>query len=40
VLSLGIALFRGVGFTHRRMTSERMISPDGRHIVEESKTGF
>lgn len=39
-LALIVALVRGIGFTHRRMTSERIVSPDNRHVIEESKTGF
>jgi hypothetical protein len=39
-LSLIVALVRGMGMASRRSVAERHVSPDGRHIVEETKTGF
>jgi hypothetical protein len=39
-LSLIIALMRGIGMANRRSVAERHVSPDGTHMVEETKTGF
>ena len=39
-LSLLVALVRGMGMANRRSVAERHVSPDGRHVVEESRTGF
>jgi hypothetical protein len=40
-LSLIIAAIQGAGLLsmgNRRMTSERIVSPDGHHVVEETET--
>ena len=39
-LSLIVALIRNLSMTNRRSVAERHVSPDGRHVVEESRTGF
>jgi hypothetical protein len=39
-LSLIVALIRGVGMSNRHSVAERHVSADGRHVVEESKTGL
>jgi hypothetical protein len=39
-LALIVALVRGMGMANRRTVAERHVSPDGNHIVEETKTGF
>jgi hypothetical protein len=39
-LSLIVALVRGMGMANRHSVAERHVSPDGRHVVEETKTGF
>jgi len=39
-LSLIIGLVRTLGTANRHSVAERHVSADGRHVVEESKTGF
>jgi len=39
-LALIVALARSLAMSNRRSVAERHVSPDGRHVVEESKTGF
>jgi Domain of unknown function (DUF6458) len=39
-LSLIVALVRNASMATRHSVSERHVSPDGRDVVEESKTGF
>jgi hypothetical protein len=39
-LALIVALIRSMGMATRHSVAERHVSPDGRHVVEESKTGF
>ena len=39
-LALIVALVRSLSTTNRRSVAERHVSPDGRHVVEESRTGF
>lgn len=39
-LALLIALIRSISMTNHRTKAERYVSPDGRHVVEESKTGL
>jgi hypothetical protein len=39
-LSLIVAVVRSISMTNRRSVAERHVSPDGRHVVEESRTGL
>lgn len=39
-LSLIASLVRGMSMANRHSVAERHVSPDGRHVVEESRTGF
>ena len=39
-LSLIVAAIRSLTMTNSRSVAERHVSPDGRHVVEESRTGF
>ncbi len=39
-VSLIVALLRGMSMATRHSVAERDVSPDGRHVVEESRTGF
>jgi hypothetical protein len=39
-LALVVAMARSLSMTNRRSVAERHVSADGRHVVEETKTGF